>query len=79
MPKPGKLTIAEKLASGAMLDFRLEFCPWLGISHVTGYKLVEEGRAKITKIGRKSMVAAPDAIACREALRNASNLEASAA
>jgi hypothetical protein len=67
--KPQSLTIEQKLASGGFLDFRLEFCPWIGVCTVTGYKLVKAGRVKITKIGRKSAVAAQDAIASREALR----------
>jgi hypothetical protein len=69
---PEKMTIAEKLASGALLDFRREFCPWIGVSPVTAYKLVDAGKLIITKIGRKSMIAAEDAITCRDALRQSS-------
>jgi hypothetical protein len=67
--RPSPITIEQKLASGGFLDFRREFCPWIGICAVTGYKQVKEGRLKLTKIGRKSVVAAQDAIACRDALR----------
>ena len=35
--KPFALTVAQKLASGGFLDFRTEFCPWIGICTVTGY------------------------------------------
>ena len=50
------------------LDFRREFCPWIGFCVVTGYKQVRAGKIKITKVGRKSVVAAQDAIAYRDAL-----------
>jgi hypothetical protein len=73
MPKTlSPLTIEQKLASGGFLDFRLEFCPWIGICKVTGYKEVKAGRLKLTKIGRKSTVAAADAFAYREMLRSGS-------
>lgn len=67
--KPFPLTIEQKLSSGGFLDFRREFCPWIGICAVTGYKQIKEGRLRLTKIGRKSVVAAQDAIAYRDALR----------
>ncbi len=70
--KPAALTIEQKLASGGLLDFRREFCPWIGMCAVTGYKAVKAGRLRITKVGRNSKVAASDAIAYREALREAS-------
>jgi hypothetical protein len=73
MPRnPSPLTIEQKLASGGFLDFRREFCPWVGMCAVTGYKQIKEGRLRLTKIGRKSVVAAQDAIAYREELRAAS-------
>jgi hypothetical protein len=77
MPRnPSPLTIEQKLASGGFLDFRREFCPWVGMCAVTGYKHVKAGRLKITKIGRKSTVTAPDAIAFRDDMRAASQAEA---
>ena len=77
MPRnPLILTVEQKLSSGGFLDFRREFCPWIGICTVTGYKEVKAGRVKLTKIGRKSAVAAADAIAYRDAMRSASQLEA---
>jgi hypothetical protein len=36
---------------------------------VTAYKAISEGRLKVVKIGRKTMVTADDAIAFRDALR----------
>jgi len=35
---------AEKIAAGGVLDFRGEFCPWIGVSAVTGYKMVAAGQ-----------------------------------
>ena len=72
MHKQSQLSIEQKLASGGFLDFRKEFCPWVGICAVTGYKEVNAGRLKLTKIGRKSTVAAPDALEYRDARRAAS-------
>jgi hypothetical protein len=70
--KPPALTIEQKIASGGFLDFRREFCPWVGICAVTGYKEIKAGRLKITKLGRSTKVAASDAIAYRDELRAAS-------
>jgi hypothetical protein len=69
MRKNPSLTIEQKLASGGSLDFRREFCPWIGFCVVIGYKQVNAGKIKITKVGRKSVVPAQDAIAHRDALR----------
>jgi hypothetical protein len=60
------LTIEQKLASGALLSLRREFCRWAGICPVPAYKEISEGRLKVIKVGRKAMVAAPDAIAWRD-------------
>jgi len=57
------LTIAQKLAAGGFLSLKREFCPWAGACHVTAYKEAKAGRLRLTKIGRKTVVAAPDAIA----------------
>jgi hypothetical protein len=70
--KPTPLTIEQKIASGGFLDFRREFCPWVGICVVTGYKQIKARHLKLTKIGRKSVVAVPDALAYRDALRGTS-------
>jgi hypothetical protein len=63
------LTIEQKLASGGLLSLRREFCPWAGMCAVTAYKAISEGRLKVVKVGRKTMVAGEDAIAFRDALR----------
>ena len=77
MPRnPLSLTVEQKLASGGFLDFRREFCPWVGICAVTGYKHVKAGSLKLTKVGRKSTVAAPDAIAFRDDMRASSQSKA---
>jgi hypothetical protein len=60
------LTIEQKLSSGALLSLRREFCHWAGICAVTAYKEKSEGRLKVVKVGRKTMVAAADAIAWRD-------------
>jgi hypothetical protein len=39
---------------------------------VTGYKQIKAGHLKLTKIGRKSVVAVPDALAYRDALHGTS-------
>jgi hypothetical protein len=65
------LTIAQKIAAGGFLSLRHEFCPWAGICAVTAYKEARTGRLRLTKIGRKTVVAAPDAIAFRDELRSA--------
>jgi len=70
--KPKSISIKDKIASGALLDFAREFCPWVGITPPTAYKHVKSGKLKITKVGRKSTVAAADAIAFCDALREAS-------
>jgi hypothetical protein len=69
MRKNTSLTVAEKLAAGGLLSLRGEFCSWAGMCPVTAYKEISEGRLKVVKVGRKTMVAAQDAIAYRDALR----------
>jgi hypothetical protein len=64
-------TIEQKLAAGGFLNFRHEFCLWAGICAVTAYKEAKAGRLRLAKIGRKTVVAAPDAIAFRDELRSA--------
>ena len=67
--KHGPLTIEQKLASGALLSLRNEFCYWACMCPVTAYKEIAAGRLKVMKVGRKTMVAADDAIAWRDAKR----------
>jgi hypothetical protein len=61
-------SVAEKIAAGGVLDFRSEFCPWIGISPVTGYQLIADGKVKTSKIGRKRVITVPNAVAFRDAL-----------
>ena len=65
------LSIAQKIAAGGFLNLKHEFCPWAGICTVTAYKEARAGRLKLTKIGRKTVVAGDDAIAYRDRLRSA--------
>jgi hypothetical protein len=46
MHKNPSLSIEQRLASGGFLDFRREFCPWIGFCVVTGYKQVKAGQNK---------------------------------
>lgn len=61
-------SVAEKFASGGNLTIG-EFCLWANIGKVKTYEEAREGRLRITKVGRRSVITAPDAIAWREALR----------
>jgi hypothetical protein len=63
---PAVVSVVEKLSSGAPLNFRREFCPWLGVGYVTGYALAKQGKLKLTKIGSKTVVMPVDAYACRD-------------
>ena len=65
------MSVQDKFISNGFLDFASEFCPWLGICRVTGYRLEKHGYLRLTKIGRKTVVAAQDATACRDSLRKA--------
>jgi hypothetical protein len=69
MSKNTSLPVAEKLAAGGLLSLRKEFCSWAGMCPVTAYKEISEGRLKVVKIGRKTMVAGQDAIAWRDRKR----------
>jgi len=61
-------SVADKIAAGAVLDFRSEFCPWIGVSAVTGYELISSGRVKTAKLGRKRVITTPNALAFRDSL-----------
>jgi hypothetical protein len=58
------ISIPDKLASGAPLRFKDEFCPWLGISPVYGYLLIKESKLKVTRIGKTNYVTPENARAC---------------
>ena len=70
--KSDTVTLEQKLATGGLIDFRREFCPWIGVGVVFGYQLVKSGEIRLTKIGRRSFVAAADATAFVESRRAAS-------
>ena len=67
--KTSPLTIEEKLSAGGFLTLRDEFCRWSGLCATTVYKEAAEGHLKLTKIGRKTVIAAPDALAWRDRKR----------
>ena len=66
---PVKLTVKDKLEAGGLLDLRREFCPWAGISHVHAYAEIKRGNLTISKIGKRTLVAAADAFAYRDSKR----------
>ncbi len=45
-----------------------EFCGWAGIGRSKFYQEVAEGRIRLRKVGRKSVVTVPDALAWLESL-----------
>ena len=61
---PAPVSIPDKLASGAPLRFKTEFCPWAGIGPVYGYQLVKERKLKLTRIGKTNYVTPENARAC---------------
>jgi hypothetical protein len=63
------LSLEQKLSCGALLSLKREFCPWAGICAVTAYKEISEGRLRIVKVGRKTLVAAADALVWRDRMR----------
>ena len=60
-------SIVDRFVCGGNLAMR-EFCSWAGISKVTAYQEVRNGRLRITKVGRRSVITVPDAFAWRKAL-----------
>ncbi len=62
------LSIGEKIAAGGNLTVD-EFCVWAGISRVTTYNEASEGRLVLSKIGKSTRIAAPDALAWQRARR----------
>jgi excisionase family DNA binding protein len=65
------LSVTERLASGGNLTID-EFAAWAGLGRVTVYSEIANGRLALTKIGKSSRIAAPDAVAWRDARRNES-------
>jgi hypothetical protein len=64
-----RLSIEEKIATGGFLTLRDEFMRWSGLCATTIYKEAADGNLKLTKIGRKTVIAAPDALAWRDRKR----------
>jgi hypothetical protein len=69
MRKTTSLSIEDRIRSGGLISLSPEFCDWAGISRVTAYKEISEGRLKTIKVGRSRKVTGPDALAYVAALR----------
>jgi hypothetical protein len=61
--------VEGKLATGGFLTLQDEFVWWSGICRTTVYQEAAKGHLKLTKIGRKTVVAAADALAWRDLKR----------
>jgi hypothetical protein len=68
MRKTTSLSIEDRIRSGGLLNVP-EFSDWAGISRVSTYKEIAEGRLKTVKVGRSRKVTGADATAWRDALR----------
>lgn len=66
---PIQLSVQDRLAAGGLIDMRSEFCPWANISHVTAYREIEAGNLVVSRIGKRVLVAAADALAYRDSKR----------
>jgi hypothetical protein len=64
-------SVSERFASGGNLTID-EFAAWAGIGRVTAYREISEGRLALTKIGKCSRIAVPDALRWRDEMREAS-------
>lgn len=64
--KPDFAAIGAKIAAGGVLDFRSEYCPWIGVSPVKGYELIRDEKVKTFKMGRGRKVTAANAIESRD-------------
>ena len=62
-------SLEEKLATGGFLTLRDEFRRWSGLCVTSIYLEIARGNLKLTKIGRKAVIAAPDAVAWRDRKR----------
>ncbi len=54
----------------------LEFCKEFGIGRTHAYAEIQAGRLRVFKVGKLTMVAGEDALAWRDAYRNAQQPEA---
>ena len=68
--RASSIPLEQKFRTGALLSVP-EFSEWADLSIGTVYAEIRSGRLKLTKIGRAARVAAPDALAWRDALRTA--------
>lgn len=50
------MSVADKIASGAPLRFKTEFCGWAGISPAYGYELIKKGKLRVHKVGKTNYV-----------------------
>jgi hypothetical protein len=71
-PNQYPMSIDARINSGGILSID-EFCHWASICRVTAYKEVKDGRLRLTKIGRRSGIAADDALIWRDLCRSNSN------
>ena len=62
------LTVEERVAAGGFLTVN-EFCGWAAIGRSKTYMEAAAGSIRISKIGGKSVIAAPDALAWRDRKR----------
>jgi hypothetical protein len=65
-------SLEEKLATGGFLTLRDEFRRWSGLCVTSIYQEISRGNLKLSKIGRKAVIAAPDALAWRDRKRGIS-------
>jgi len=62
------LSIAQKLAAGGNLTID-EFAAWAGISRVTVYSEISKGNLTVSKVSKRTLIAASDARSWQEARR----------
>ncbi len=65
------LSIAEKLSAGGNLTID-EFAAWAGVCRVTVYSEISKGNLIISKVSKRTLIAASDAHAWQESRREAS-------
>ncbi len=66
---PPELSISQKMEAGGFLSID-EFSQWAGIGRVKTYGEIKAGRLCLTKIGKRSFITAPDALAYRDGRRS---------
>lgn len=63
-----KLSIAERITAGGNLSID-EFADWAGIGRVSVYRQINIGQLKVTRVGKRTFIAATDARAWQDARR----------